>query len=310
MMSRLGIPANRTAALLEVNRLTALKYSENSRLVRSIRSALKKGIPVKQVAKEQGCPEPLVWSIALEGKGDHERFKSLGWGLRTWDHLYFNDVDRRFGDDWPGQIPAQLIAHILYYFSDEGDLVFDPMAGGGVVPDMCLVFGRKCWSFDLVDRPDTRPEIEPFQWDPERLLWPVKGSKKPNLIFFDPPYFNKMAKQYTEDSISVLSRKEYLKFYKELFPLIREHTKTNGRIAFLNADWRNFKGISAMEEDPGQGVLLSDYINLLQRSGWEITHFIDCPLSTERFLPHMVKRMQKNNTLGVVRRTLVIGRKR
>ena len=45
-------------------------------------------------------------------KTDQERFKDLNWGLRTWDHWYFNDVDHRFGDDWPGRIPAQLVAHI------------------------------------------------------------------------------------------------------------------------------------------------------------------------------------------------------
>ena len=69
------------------------------------------------------------------------------------------------------------------------------MAGGGVVPDTCLAFHRKCWSFDLDDRPETRPEIEPYQWNPESLLWPVppkgrragKGKEKPDLIFFDPP---------------------------------------------------------------------------------------------------------------------------
>lgn len=68
----------------------------------------------------------MVWSLALQGKEDLERFKELGWGLRTWDHWYFNDIDRRFGDDWPGRIPAQMIAHILYYFSDQNDPVFDP----------------------------------------------------------------------------------------------------------------------------------------------------------------------------------------
>jgi len=34
-----------------------------------------------------------------------------------------------------------MIAHILYYFSDQNDLVFDPMAGGGVVADTCLGLG-------------------------------------------------------------------------------------------------------------------------------------------------------------------------
>jgi hypothetical protein len=44
----------------------------------------------------------------------------------------------------------------------------------------------------------------------------------------------------------------------------------------------------------------------MKRSGWEITHIIDCPLPTQRFLPNMVKRMKKNKTLGVVRRSLII----
>ena len=42
------------------------------------------------------------------------------------DNWYFNDVDHRFGDDWPGRIPAQLVAHTLFYFTQENDLVFDP----------------------------------------------------------------------------------------------------------------------------------------------------------------------------------------
>jgi len=169
-MHRLGIPFDRIAARLKVNRLTALKYSENPRLVQSIRSFLEKGHPPHQVAQEHRCPEPLVWSIALEGKSDYERFKSLNWGLRAWDYWYFNDLDPRFGDRWPGQIPAQLVGHTLFYFTQEGDLVFDPMAGGGVVPDTCLAFNRRCWSFDLADRPETQPEIELFQWNPESLV--------------------------------------------------------------------------------------------------------------------------------------------
>lgn len=310
MMSRLGIPVERIAALLKINRKTAKKYSENPRLIRSIKKSLKKGHACHKVAEEHDCPEPLVWSVALEGKSDQERFKSLGWGLRTWDHWYFNNIDQRFGDEWPGQIPAQLVAHTLFYFTNQGDLVFDPMAGGGVVPDTSLAFNRKCWSFDLADRPETRPEIEPHQWNPENLLWPVKGSKKPDLIFFDPPYFKKQENNYSEDSISMLSRKDYLKFFKELFPLFREYTKAHARIAFLNADWRDFQGLAAMEEDPDQSILLLDYMDIMRRSGWKITHIIDCPLSTQRFLPNMVGRMQRNRTLGVVRRSLLIGRKK
>ena len=310
LMGRLGIPADRIAARLKVNRLTVMKYSSDPSTVQSIRRFLEQGLSVPEAAQKQRSPESLVWSVAFEGKTDQERFKSLNWGLRTWDHWYWNDVDHRFGDNWPGQIPAQLAAHTLFYFTQEGDLVFDPMAGGGVVADTCLAFHRKCWSFDLVDRPETRPEIEPYQWNPESLLWPVKGKEKPDLIFFDPPYFSKLAGKYTKESISNLSRKQYLDFFREFFPLAKEHSGTSTRIAFLNADWRAFQGVSALEEDPGQSIRIDDYIDLLKRSGWEITHIIDCPMSTQRFQANVVSQMQKNRTLGVVRRSLIIAKKK
>ena len=202
------------------------------------------------------------------------------------------------------------MGHTLFYFTQEGDLVFDPMAGGGVVPDTCLAFNRRCWSFDLVDRPETRPEIEPFQWNPESLVWPVTGKEKPDLIFFDLPYFNKLADQYTKDSISSLSRKEYLGFFREFFPLAKENSKIRAHIGFLNADWRGFQGVAARQEDPSQSIFLSDYIDLLKGAGWEITHIIDCPMSTQRFQANIVAQMQKNRTLGVVRHSLIIGRKK
>ena len=86
---------------------------------------LSKGFTVPQVAEKHACParpvecetyssgvgpedrtggwtEPMVWSLALEGKGE-----ACG----------------------PGRLPAQTIAHILYYFSDQNDQVFDPTKG-------------------------------------------------------------------------------------------------------------------------------------------------------------------------------------
>jgi hypothetical protein len=64
-----------------------------------------------------------------------------------------------------------------------------------------------------------------------------------------------------------------------------------------------------MDEDPKQSILLSDYIKLLEHSGWEITHIIDCPMSSQRFKPNQVKRVQNNRILGIVRRSLMTGRK-
>lgn len=97
---------------------------------------LAQGRDMAYIADLNSMDLALAWALRLDGKTDQERFskEELNWGLRTWDMWNFNDCDSRFGDDWPGRIPAQLVAHTLFYFTNQGDLVFDPMAGGGVVP--------------------------------------------------------------------------------------------------------------------------------------------------------------------------------
>jgi len=309
VMERLGIPHVRIAQRLNIHRETISKYAQkNQGLFKKVHQDFKSGTSIPDIAQKYNAPQPLVWSVILQENTDQERFKDLNWGLRAWDNWYFNDVDHRFGDPWPGRIPAQLVAHTLFYFSKEKDLVFDPMAGGGVVSDTCLAFNRRCWSFDLLDRIKTRPEIEPFLWDPENLTWPVQTGKKPDLIFFDPPYFKKMADHYMKGSISDFSRPKYLKFFKDLFCLIKEHSKPSTRMAFLNADFRDFQGIPAFDEDPDNAILVLTYAKLLEACGWKITHLLDCPLSTERFTGNMVSKMQGKRTLGIVRRTLIIGK--
>jgi DNA modification methylase len=220
------MPQDRIAARLAIARETVRDHlADMPKLAVPPNNDLEKGFTVAQVAEKHGWPEPLVWAIKLDGKSDSAKYSELQWGIRTWDYWSWNDCDKRFGDNWPGRIPAQLIAHILYYFSKKGDLVIDPMAGGGVVADTCLAFNRRCWSFDMVDRPDDRPEIEHYFWDKDDLKWPVNGKTKPDLIIFDPPYFNKKAKEYEEDSISNLTREEYMDFLEAFFRLAFENSK-------------------------------------------------------------------------------------
>jgi len=60
-------------------------------LPNSINADLSRGFTVSQVAEKYNWTEPMVWSLALEDKEDLERFKKLGWGLRTWDQWEWND---------------------------------------------------------------------------------------------------------------------------------------------------------------------------------------------------------------------------
>ena len=208
-LSRLGCPQEKIAEITGVTRGRVAQITNNTNFS-EIGNLLSQGHDMDYIARHYNMDLTLAWALRLEGKTDQEKFKELGWGLRTWDQWNFNDClpreihvndkhsvfhwgDERFGDDWPGRIPAQLVAHTLFYFTKRGDLVLDPMAGGAVVSDVCLVFERKCQSFDLVTL-DNRPEIQYHYWDSQDMSWPTR--KKPDLIFFDPPYYTKKEKAY------------------------------------------------------------------------------------------------------------------
>jgi hypothetical protein len=133
-LHQLGIPQDRIAKRLGVPQQTISRYLPKMlEFTKWVNIDLSKGFTVQQVAQKHGWPESLVWSQALVNADSFDRFKALQWGIRTWDVWNFIECDPRFGDEWPGRIPAQLVAHILYFFSEPGDLVLDPMAGGGVV---------------------------------------------------------------------------------------------------------------------------------------------------------------------------------
>ena len=174
-LSRLGLPQEQIADIAGMTQGRITQIINNANFC-EINNLLIQGHDMEYIARHYNMDLALAWALRLEGKTDQERFKALGWGLRTWDQWNFNECDIRFGDDWPGRIPAQLIAHTLFYFTKPGDLVLDPMAGGGVVPDVCLLFGRKCRAFDHAPR-DDRPEIEYLHWEPKKSTWPV--TKKP-----------------------------------------------------------------------------------------------------------------------------------
>jgi len=310
-MKRLGIPQERIVKRLDTPQATISRYlSKKEIFPKWINSDLARGFTVPQVAEKHGWPEPLVWSLALEGKEEIERFRALKWGIRTWDLWNWNDCDRRFGDDWPGRIPAQLVAHILYFFSKQNDLIFDPMAGGGVVPDTTLALNRRCWSFDMKDMADTRPEIEPWFWDTKVLKWPVKGKIRPDLILFDPPYFREKAKDHDANGISGLSREAYLDFLGQFFKLARHNSKKSTILAFINTDWRDYQNTPAMDETGDHSIFIDEYTRLLRKSGWVETHIIQAPMSPDRFQANEVAVMQKKRILGVISRYVIIAKHR
>ncbi len=310
-LNRLGWIQEQIAEVVGISQGRVAQIINNTNFG-EINNLLTQGREMDYIARHYHMDLALAWALHLEGKTDQEKFKELGWGLRAWDQWYFNECDERFGDDWPGRIPAQLVAHALFYLTKPGDFVLDPMAGGAVVSDVCLVFERKCQSFDLATM-DNRPEIQYQYWDSHDMSWPT--TKKPDLIFFDPPYYTKKEKAYKEKtnentpSISAYSKEKYEDFIERFLLLAYQNVKGTTRMAFLNADWRDFESTPVLKENPDSSITIFDYHRMLSEAGWKVTHRIECPLSSERMSGNQVQKMQEKRILGTVGRTLLIAKR-
>ena len=68
-----------------------------------------------------------------------------------------------------------------------------------------------------------------------------------------------------------------------LFYFLKQTTKKTTRLALINSDWRDFQSCPALKEDASNAILLTDYNKVLEQAGWELTHIIQAPLSSERF---------------------------
>ncbi|GAI85469.1 unnamed protein product, partial [marine sediment metagenome] len=165
------------------------------------------GLTPEKIATNHNLTQALVWAILLEGKNDLERFKLFGnkdYGTneegdpqpRLSDYWMFTKGDPRLGkQDYEGRLFGQQVINILYHYSRLGDLVVDPMAGGGVTVDACLVMNRRCRAYDIDPTKSERKDIE--QHD-AREEYP-KRAKPCDLIILDPPYYKKKEREYDRE---------------------------------------------------------------------------------------------------------------
>lgn len=77
---------------------------------------------VRARQKEAEVTEAIASGRALT---DLKLMETLGLNVRPYDVWTFGQCDPRFGADYPGRIPGQLVAQVLYFFTEQGDLVVD-----------------------------------------------------------------------------------------------------------------------------------------------------------------------------------------
>jgi hypothetical protein len=261
-------------------------------LEKSVKILLEEGYSQLDVAQRLNMPLMLVWAVDSQRFPEAKRPERVGINLQPYDVWTFPRCHDLFGMEYPGRIPGELIAHVLYFFTELGAVVLDPMAGSGTTVDVCLAMGRRCYAYDLVPFQE-RPDILPHDL---RTGWPER-TKKAQLIFWDPPYFAKKADGYAEGSISGLPRQAYLDFFQERLREAHSLVKKGTRLALLMSDW---------DEEGEAGIFLWDYAALLQQARWRLTRQVQAPLSTQQVHPDLVKKFRAAKRLARLERYLLM----
>jgi hypothetical protein len=243
-------------------------------------------------------------AMSVDHTGDLERLTALGVKLQPYDVWHFGGCHDAMGADWPGRIPGQLVCHVLYFWTNPGDLIVDPMAGSGTAVDACRYMARECAAFDVDPRAlDRRADVADHDLADG---WPgvTAGAR---LVFWDPPYFSKMDGAevgevgYGLDSISGLDRDEYLAFFAKRFAELRD-LAPGCRLAFLMSDWDPQGDRRGRDE----GIFEWHYADLLIETGWRVARQVQCPLSSQQIHPDIVGKFRASRRLARLGRYLLV----
>ncbi len=106
----------------------------------------------------------------------------------------FAERNPAFGQEYPGNIPGDIIQNLLWLFTEPNAIVIDPFAGGGVTHDVCHWWNDKMWPvlcLSLDARP-SRPEILAHDMTQG---YPA-SAQNASLVVLDPPYWKQKRGDY------------------------------------------------------------------------------------------------------------------
>jgi transcriptional regulator with XRE-family HTH domain len=259
--------------------------------------------PVEEIAEFYGLDITTAWAIILQGKSDLERFSIFGKSEYQDDApmLYnvwnFAKNDPRLGYyDYAGRIPGQIIMNLLYYYTEQGELVVDPMAGSGTTVDACLIMNRRCRAYDIAP---IRKDIK--QWDLSKGL--PDEVMNCDLIILDPPYWDLLKGLYVKDSVSSLDLNGWLEFMQKASINCYNALKEGGEVALII-------GMKDDTTDTNRFYDLPYYcMKLFESVGFKEVQRISIPLTTQVKSHHDVEYAKKNRIMLNINRDLIVYRK-
>ena len=271
-----------------IDRSVVSKIVQESNLFDLCTQLRNQGKTPEELSRELRLDPALTWALLLKDKTDDERFeeffKNGEKALQAFNVWTIGKRDQRLGNEYPMNIPGQIVMNLLYYFTEQGDLIIDPMAGGGSTIDACLVMNRKVRAYDLVPVREDIIQRDIYDGLDDR-------AKKAKLIFFDLPYGDMV--------VGTLNHENFYKLVQVSAEKAYETLGKDGIVAYIMCDYT--KG----EYEP----FIPESYNIFKDVGFKCIHRISIPLSTQSANGDEVNKARKNKKLLGRDRVLFLFRK-
>lgn len=130
-----------------------------------------------------------------------------------------------------GRMPAGVVENLLWFYTEPGQIVVDPFAGGGTTIDVAKRMGRRVWASDL--HPST-PTLPIHEHD-ITTGWPDDAPKRADLILLDPPYWQQAKGHYSDDpaDLANMPLPGFQAAWEQLVKTCASHLADGGHVAFI-----------------------------------------------------------------------------
>lgn len=198
-----------------------------------------------------------------------------------------------------GKMPAQVVENLLWLWTEPGQIVVDPFAGGGTTLDVAKAMGRRVWASDL--HPSTRRVQQDIHQHDIATGWPAAAPARADLILLDPPYWRQAAGRYSDDpdDLGNMPLEKFLDAWGAITQTCADHLADSGRLAYI---------VSPAEDDSRVVDLATDMLQGGWNAGLEVERRVIVPYSTQQATGQQVEAFREQRRLLKLYRDLVVMR--
>jgi len=195
-----------------------------------------------------------------------------------------------------GKLPPQVVENLLWLYTEPGDIVMDPFAGGGTTIDVAKRMGRRVWASD---RKPSTPTLPIHEHNIADGGWPADlgAPRTADLVLLDPPYWQQAKGRYSDD-IDDLANCSLDVFYAAWSAVAKNVMAHTSRVAYI---------ISPTQLD--DGIVIDHATDMLKpflEDGWRVERRIIVPYQTQQATGQQVEWARENKRLLKLYRDLVV----